>query len=414
MEPSKIALSSGQSKEDNWEVSTNREEGIKIRLRNNSKGAPVYKKSPVRSLPKKRKSSSDSIFGTAKKNRKMNDEVLQQFNNILKQSKTETVEELGSIIDKKLAPISVTLKSLEESNRSLSDFCETNARKIEDLSGTVEGIRDAIKEEIRGEFRMELDAVRKAAHKAELLKEIDRLSSHLIVHGLPNPTESGVKELIEMLAIENATIEIKKVIPLGKGGQPKTILVQLGDSNQRNAILGKASFDKMPKGVNIDRDVPPSYREKYREFKDRARDMRNFMGVICRVAFVGAELVLRYKEKGDDKQFVIADTFTPSPTKDGKQGNPNKTVGGRNPSKTLSPQKIEQARSSIILADWVGEEYNVTEEKLKKYLGTLFSEIVGISLSNKRPLIRCLSSKSKEAIINALEKENVGRIHTFK
>ena len=59
-------------------------------------------------------------------------------------------------------------------------------------------------------------------------------------------------------------------------------------------------------------------------------------------------------------------------------------------------------------------QYNVTEEKLKKYLGTLFSEIVGISLSNKRPLIRCLSSKSKEAIINALEKENVGRIHTFK
>ena len=380
-------------------------ESVRSRLRSQSKA-------PLPPLTLKRKSiSCESSPVLPKRSKTMEPEA---FAKLLNDNNAELGKMMDSKLEKRLDPIIKNLDDLKEAYAYVSEKCEANSEEIAILHKRFDSLKETLKQEIRGELQSEINASQDAANRINLTKEIEKHSSNLIIHGLSPPTLERVSEVIEGLGIEREQkIEVKKVFPLGKGGQAKTILVQLGDPNQRNLVLGNASFEKLPKGVNIDRDVPPPYRTKYKEFKDKARDYRNFLGVICRVAFVGPELVLRYKEKGENKQFVIVETFVPPPNKlHRNKGDPNIAVGGHSPSKIISPSKIEAAKASFIMYDRKGQTYEDTESELKKSLGENFGDIVGIKLSAEKPLVQCNSQKARDEIVNILKK-NGGKIICF-
>ena len=209
-------------------------------------------------------------------------------------------------------------------------------------------------------MRTELGASKDAAHRLNVEKEIDKVAGNIIIHGLKPHTAEDVATLLASLNFPSEVkTGFKRVIPLGRGDNVKSILVELNDPTSRNPLLGNIDFKKLPKGVRIERDVPPSFREDYQKFSSVAHKLRKFCDFQTRIVFAGHEMQLKYKEKGlPSKAYIIHKTFSPSPSKFAKKNSTgNKSQGGgAAPSKLITEDMINDAKKSLIITDMNGAE----------------------------------------------------------
>ena len=231
-------------------------------------------------------------------------------------SRGSTLTAMKDMLEEANRPIKEQLGNLERATDHISVECDANKKSIEGLKAQMTGLKDSIKEELKSEMRTELGASKDAAHRLNVEKEIDKVAGNIIIHGLKPHTAEDVATLLESLNFPSEVkTGVKRVVPLGRGDNVKSILVELSDPASRNPLLGNIDFKKLPRGVRIERDVPLAFREEYQKFSSEAHKLRKFCDFQTRIIFVGHEMQLKYKEKGlPSKGYVIHKTFSPSPS----------------------------------------------------------------------------------------------------
>jgi hypothetical protein len=381
----------GEEKLPNREENSN----IKIRLRASSSSA---KAPPPASKSLKRKSVSNSTLSPkAKKSRKMDESDFERIAKAIDDSRGSTLTAMKDMLEEANRPIKEQLGNLERATDHISVECDANKKSIEGLKAQMTGLKDSIKEELKSEMRTELGASKDAAHRLNVEKEIDKVAGNIIIHGLKPHTAEDVATLLESLNFPSEVkTGVKRVVPLGRGDNVKSILVELSDPASRNPLLGNIDFKKLPRGVRIERDVPLAFREEYQKFSSEAHKLRKFCDFQTRIIFVGHEMQLKYKEKGlPSKGYVIHKTFSPSPSKFAKKGSTgNKQQGeGAAPSKRITEDMINEAKKSFIITEMSGAGVTDTKEYLGQTLGRGMEKVVDIVVGKNGPIVLFNSQK---------------------
>ena len=291
----------------------------------------------------------------AKKLRKMDENDFARIEKTIDELRGSTLTAMKDMLDEANRPIKEQLGNLEKATDSIAVECGANKKSIKGLKSEMAGLKDSIKDELKNEMRTELEASQAATHRLSVEKEIDKVAGNIIIHGLKPHTAEEVTTLLRSL---NFPIEVKtgvkKVIPLGRGDNVKSILVELLDPTSRNPLLGNIDYKKLPKGIRIECDVPPSFREDFQKFNSEAHKLRKFYDFQTRIGFAGHEMQLKYKEKGmTSKAYTIHKIFSPSPSKFAKKNNSvNKTQGGgeqhppkSSPSKSTTPKSLSLSQT---------------------------------------------------------------------
>ena len=386
--------------------------GLKIKLRSTRElGAP-----PPNLTTRKRKSLEKSPISGYKRV-KMDEKDMKRIVAESLEQATDTfrsalLPDIRKIIEESTQPISAQLTELEKASTRVAENCDANTEKIKKLGEQMDGLKESLKDDLRKELREDLAKGQNAAFKIGLAKEIERVSSNLIIHGLTPNTLENVKATIEKMGIPpTSTIEVKRVVSLGKGEKAKSTLVTLGDQYQRNTILGHAAPENLPDKVKMDRDIPPSYREEYKIMQTECWKWKSFYKVTCKIAFVGHEMVMRYKDK--DRAFTIVRTFTPSQSKVAKETRENRTQGGIAPSCSVTADKKLEATKSFFMPEIKNMPIKEIEEKLMEELGEDYFKVIEVSLSGGRPLVLCDSRESCLAIAKLFKDRGATKIVVF-
>ena len=385
---------SEERSETNWEISENcaelSKQGIKVVIRNPSHKTDGQKPNqPTRKS--KRKAADNSLCEGVPKKAKMEKEDMKQ---LIRETIGLSQAQMKNDLSELVAPIKSKLESIEEQTQHLSANCDENTKQIASLTSDIVEMRENIKEELKSELKSELEASQLAAHKINLVREVERTSANIVIHGLPNPTVDTINALIDGMKIDSGVgIEVKRVLSVGKEGK-KSCLVTLGDQSQRNAILSKSFPQNLPSKVRIDKDIPRQYRSEYKRMQEEAFKHKCFFNVQCHVAFIGHEMVLRYREKENkEKGFTILRTWFPPPQKHSNTSG-NKMEGGPLPSNSIDEDAKLEASRSFLLPDIKDKDVSEVQRLLEEELGPDYVKVREIRISNGRPLIVCESVKS--------------------
>ena len=393
--------------EGGWEVEDKGREtgGLKVRLRASkiNKKPPATASSSLQETKKRKKSQTQP---PSSKKPKMEDKI-DELKLLITSQHTNTRAQIDNAIE----PLKGDLQQLKDTTASIAGECEENRAEIKKLQNDMEAFKKTIKDEIKNEIKGELEQAQLAAFKVSVARDIERTAMNLVVHGLRPISMEAFLGLLDTLQIpEKDKIVVKRVTALGKGSNAKTCLVELGDSAQRNAILSSLGPNKVPAGIKIDKDCPPTFREKYKEFKTKAFKYKTFFQVKTQVVFVGHELVLRYKDK--DNAYTIIDTFSPTPKKEGPSGNGNKTTGGVAPSSSISPSKVGVAKCCFVFGKEFEKSIEETQKNLEETLGPDISKIKDVKLIGGRVTVRCVDAEAVKVV--ALRVEEAGtQVLTF-
>ena len=272
--------------------------------------------SPAVTRSRKRKSIINSAGG--QKKRKMDNNDLAAIQNMIQTSQKDMLEGVEKLIHDSNVTIGGQLEQLNQKTDAIAQEGEENARDIKEIKREMDNLKETLKDEIKKEIKGELDAAINENFRNSVAREIEKVSMNIVIHGLQSNSKKRVIEFLdEIVTADRQKIEVKRVIPLGKGDPAKSILIELGDRSQRNILLGNMDWKKVPKGVKLERDCPPMFREKFKEFKIKSFKYKSFFQVKTQIVFIGAEMILRYKdsENESEKAFTIIDSFTPPPRK---------------------------------------------------------------------------------------------------
>ena len=361
--------------------------------------------SPPLTRNRKRKSLIKERPDTNKR-AKMGEKDMDFLATLIKDSHKETKDTVGRMIEVANNPLKESLAQLQQATAAIAQNSERNAADIKDLKADMEGLKEEIKEEIKREIRGELDSAQSEAHKNNIAREVERVAMNVVVHGLNSNDFERVRKLLdELMGQEKDKVVLKKVTPLGKGQAAKSLLVELGDASQRNILLGSMNRNMLPSGVKIEKDCPPAFRSKYKEFKQNAFKYKAFFQVKTQIVFMGAEMVLRYKDVGD-KAYTIIDTFTPSPSKSATAARSgNRTEGGKSPSCSVTEDRKRIARSCFIFTDWKDGAEEEVKEVLTDILESEFEHIQKVKILGGRPTIQCASEEGTRIVLKKIEEK---------
>lgn len=281
----------------------------------------------------KRKASAQASSKGKKPNLEMDIDAIKAA---IEASQVTIVEQLrGEIDNSKKAVVESFESTTSRIEKCLDDIVAGNIKRdeqIEKLTERMDGLHTEIVEEIKADMRKELDTSRHEAFKATLIREIEKASHNLIIFGFGGGSEkeeilslfdaSGVEDVGNLIISKTS----KLGLPKGKGEKVNPILVIFADPTHRNNVL-KAGTG-FPKGVTIERDIPPQFRERYKAFKKHAWKLRSFYNVKTQIVFNGHLMQLRYRE--EEKSFTIIDEYCPpiqSLNKPPPKGNSSKGNG---------------------------------------------------------------------------------------
>lgn len=397
--------SEDSQKSGDWEIEKKGEnEGIKLRLRSIS---ALDVKHPTTKGQKGRKRKISTGDQKTNKKTKMDDK-LDELKELITSQHANTRAQIESVTE----PIKIDLQQLKETTSAIAGDCEENRGEIKKIQNEMEILKQTIKDEIKNEIKGEIENSQISAYKLSVARDIEKTAMNLVIHGLKPITNETVKSLFDGLGVQGGKVDIKRVISLGKGNEAKTCLVELGDASQRNLILGALGPNKLPAGVKIDKDCPPSFREKYKEFKTAAYKYKTFFQVKTQVVFVGSEMVLRYKDKDSSNAYTILDTFTPSPQKEKQSGAGNKTTGGVAPSVSISPGKIGVAKCCFVLDKGYEGSISDTQQMLNDILGKNIDKVKDVKLIGGKVTVRCNDESDLREVAERVER-NGNSVLTF-
>ena len=208
----------------------------------------------------------------------------------------------------------------------------------------------AIKAELREELSKEIKDRGEAGFRLGLAQQVKITSKNLLVFGIATDNPSAkLLELGSKIGIEKSTLDTVTILKwhgLGKKGY----CFELGSEYHRNCFLEKAKH--LDLGISFDKDVPPPYRAKYKEFKLRARKDRHFMGLQTRIGIVECVLTLKVRKERTEG-WRITDEFIPTPNAvvNTMLASGNKAEGGVVPF-VPNQEAIDIARRTIRIAGY--------------------------------------------------------------
>lgn len=370
--------------------------------------------SPAVTRSRKRKSIVDSSKDSKK--RKMDSNDLAAIQEMIKSSQRDTLEGVEKLIYEANNSLGDQLEQLNQKTDAIAKEGEENARDIKVIKNDMESLKDTIKEEIKKEIKGELDSALSENFRSSIAREIERVSMNVVVHGLQTNSKERVSDLLDsVVLIDRQKIEIKRVVPLGKGDPAKSILVELGDQTQRNILLGNLDWKKLPKGVKIEKDCPPAFRAKFKEFKSKSFKYKSFFQVKTQIVFVGAEMILRYKDTEGDKAYTIIDSFTPTPEKAKKiSGAGNKTEGGKIASSSVTNDRLDIASCCFIITGIENLNLEELKSEMMQAIGPNQDWIKKVKVVGGKPLVQCHTVEDLEKTIKILKPIFDKNLVTFK
>ena len=145
-------------------------------------------------------------------------------------------------------------------------------------------------------------ATAKANYCQSLINEIKSLEKDVMLYGYrPQPGDVSLEEDIQLhlfknaMGIENLSCKAT-VIGAPRNDRPQAIRLSFVSLEARNAALGKAS--KLPRKVSLEKCMPRRYRNKNREFKSYAWQLKQVdKSLVTRIIFKGHKLTLEMKQK---------------------------------------------------------------------------------------------------------------------
>lgn len=333
---------------------------------------------------------------------------MEEINDIIKRAVAEAVKESASSFEKKLEPVLKELRDLQSKNEARFSDIEVkleNAVTMDSLT--------SLKSEMKTELKKEFISDVSSAHRLALCRDIEERNRNLIIFNLQvnssKPLKTQVSDLLSSLHPVSPS-DITQVFSLGKGKGSKTpaIHVSLINSNIRNEILKNAS--NLPKGVQLERDIPPPYRLKYKEFKRKAFKLRHFLGVQTQISFSKHILQLKFREKEGNKGFSIREEFFPSPEKviESLKGN----TSDERPPSFLSEDALEKATRSLIISN--PKKLDLSELKLiLKDGGALVRNLNAIIDGEQKEGKTVLTFKSPEFAQDVAQRCNKKQVGDF-
>ena len=279
--------------------------------RSNCSPEPNYLNLRSRSLSLKRKATSPIKKPCKKVNHVMDQEAIrslieQTTESVVSKMRTDMNALEGRIVDQ----MKNITTPIETAMNAMSVRGDEHEKKIDDLALRIDKLKADITAEIRDDLRNEFFESRNEQMKHALRSEIDRTSTNLILFGFEGGANvEALKGLFETMGVDDCNIVKATKLGLPKGGTKiAPVHITLHNSEQRNNVLKAGG--KLPKGVTMERDMPPPYRTCYKKFKKHAWKLRALYDVKTQIVFEAHILTLRYKEEG--KSFTIVDEFVPS------------------------------------------------------------------------------------------------------
>ena len=416
--------------EDHWKVVTGggKGEDLKIRLLNAhpkeqkacSPPAPPPQTrlaarkrkqsvSPNKDIKKRKMADKEEIGkmlagALAAQNRTLVESIESQF---AKQSDT-LGEKIGADIKAAIDPISESLDDLKKQSEDFFIKCDNNSDSIIELGKKVDLLKDSIRDEIKADMKKEMGATQNVAFQTMVAQEVEKSACNVIIHGVHTDTKvDDIKKLFNRMEVNTSdvTVDVKPVQKIGESKDKKSIsvLVILGDAYQRNAVLRRSFPANLPKDYKVDKDVPRAFRAEYKRFKRIAWKRSKFVDATCRVAFVGHEMQIRYKDnQGENKGYTICETFTPTPQNVAKNIMGNRAEGGHTSNSCLNQAGMEKAQRSILILD---PQFSSEEEigfVIEEALGEAFNNVVGFFERNKTAIVVCSSVEYAKSIAKTL------------
>jgi hypothetical protein len=329
------------------------------------------------------------------------------MSNDIQKAVTNAIQPFATSVDLSLNSIKEDIADLKKDTKNdLTELKRDNKdldAKLEVLRADFDAQRETLKEDIKTDLREEFKGVSEAAHKADLIRLIDRTSANIVLHGYKSKEPKKDTQALFNSICKEETVEVKNARTVGGAGN--SIVVTLGSEFERNTILKESRH--LPAGVSVDKDVPMIYRNKYSSFKREAWKQRQYFGFKTQISFSGHLLQLRYKEEG--KGFVLLSEFSPSVEDALKQ---HKTTSDKlPPSKIITPEDRTKASKSLIVNN-PGGKLSVEDAKLsiamiipKGEMGKI--ESVDLTF-NKNILVTCINSAHAKQIAGQLNKRSAG------
>ena len=395
------------SKEDSFRVSNINSSQTKIRITRSS----VSENLPSPPKPVKRKSISSCNLGEIKKF-KMDEQILK---NLLAEQTESFSKQLGNVDSsiKQLAdrfdPIEKKLESVDRKFSTMEEGNKARDEKLACLEENVANLRESIKKEVKDEISKELESVGLHAHKAFLMREIEKTSSNIIIYGLKTENARDDVEKLLRAKLPNSSSDIKNVVTLGKekSGKFPPILVTLSNEFCRNNLL--KNLGSLEGGIIIERDIPACYRDRYKQFKRKAWSLKQFMNVTPQIIFQAHILTLRYKEP--NKGYIIHEEYFPKPDDLIKKVTASKNSPSLPPSSAVSKDSIIKAEKTLLMLGVKGE----SEGSIREILGMVLPDsklklIEQIDLSDNKAKLVCKSPASAKSVFEGANGKQSGEV----
>ena len=318
----------------------------------NSTSNQKAQKARSRSVSLKRKAPSTSKTATKRINLAMDQEAIKS---LIEQTTEAVVSkmriDMGSLEERIVDQMKNITSPIESAMNTLSSRNDDQDKRIDGLSAKIEELKSEITEEIRSDLREEIFEAKKEQTRLALLSQIEKSSTNIILYGYGGDvTIESIRTLFATMEVEDhlnlSIIKVNKLgLPKGGGNKKAPVLVTLGNVDQRNNVLKAGG--KLPKGVTMERDMPPPYRAGYKKFKKHAWRLRAIYNIKTQIIFESHILILRYKEEG--KSFTIVDEFIPTQATPPERLKKNVSSGSGPPSTVISGKGFTQQNSSCVI-----------------------------------------------------------------
>jgi DNA-binding cell septation regulator SpoVG len=323
--------------------------------------------------------------------------ALPEFRSIVAEENSISNESIKASLN----DLQIAQRELKDSNNEMKEAQRDLGARFDKLQNQVETQRETLKEEIKNDLMGEFKVLGDATHKALLAQEIEKTASNIVLHGFkPKDAKKDIQSIFSSIA-KDEEIEVKNVRIIG--GKGNTMIVTLGNEYQRNSILRESRH--LPNGVTVDKDVPKCYKKKYDNLKKEAWRQRSFFNLKTQIIFTGHLLQLRIKEDG--KGFIIHTEFCPSPQ---ELFNQSKTGADNLPPTNITTMEAkDKAARSFVVSNY----HQLTADEIRRNIDAIIppsesGKIQEVEIAGRYAKIICSTVNNAKDLATQLNKKKIG------
>ena len=350
-----------------------------------------------------------------------NSEVKEEISSVKDQMKglQSSVDDTRVKFESKFVELEGTVNDLQKT------VTENNALTTDNIKEAVLPVlEDNIIPKVKADLKKEILGPVETAWNAIKAQEVQEHEHNLIVfnynnteHNMIKAAGDFLKNVMKIPEDELLKISIKQAYKLGKGkqgGQPPMI-VKFGHPSDRNHVL---TFSKniSDKKISVEKDIPKSYQNQYKVFKEIAFKLRNMpdMNFQTQIIFDGPFMRLRYKKKdsgGERFHYVIHSSWKPPLDSSPSEPSTLRTPVGTKATPAPDASVLEKANSSIFMTlKGMTNQHTCDTYKnnLKEYLKVEHKDQLIEVRTTKRPdliVLYCVNWEAANTIANTYKEK---------